>query len=121
MAQPAEPIPPPLPEPNTASALEEVRDRGTKEAFDPRLRVGWKVCEAALEFGVRIRPIGRRIYLFKYRSPDGRQRKRLFGNRVPCAARLAPSGPLRVIVAAFGTAVHRPRARHYPSGPSRAL
>lgn len=31
-------------------------------------------------FGVRVRPSGKRVYIYKYRSPDGRQRKYTIGN-----------------------------------------
>lgn len=38
--------------------IELVRDRGTKTAFDPAERVAWRVCDAAMERGLRIRPLG---------------------------------------------------------------
>jgi adenosylmethionine-8-amino-7-oxononanoate aminotransferase len=40
------------------AGIEFVRDRSTKEPFDPRERMGWRVCEAALRHGLRIRPLG---------------------------------------------------------------
>lgn len=38
--------------------IELVRDRATKEASDARERVGARVCDAAMERGLRIRPLG---------------------------------------------------------------
>jgi len=38
--------------------VELVKDRATKEAFDVKERVAWRVCQAALEHELRIRPLG---------------------------------------------------------------
>ncbi len=38
--------------------IELVKDRATKEAFDVKERVAWRVCEAAMQRGLRIRPLG---------------------------------------------------------------
>jgi adenosylmethionine-8-amino-7-oxononanoate aminotransferase len=38
--------------------IELVKDRATKEAFDVKERVAWRVCEAAMGHGLRIRPLG---------------------------------------------------------------
>lgn len=38
--------------------IELVRDRATKDAFDVRDRAGWNVCRAAMDLGLRIRPLG---------------------------------------------------------------
>lgn len=43
--------------------IELVRDRGTKEPFDPRERVGWRVILEARKKGVIIRPLGDVIVL----------------------------------------------------------
>ena len=38
--------------------IELVKDRATKEPFDVKDRVAWRVCEAAMARGLRIRPLG---------------------------------------------------------------
>jgi adenosylmethionine-8-amino-7-oxononanoate aminotransferase len=38
--------------------IELVKDRATKEAFDVKDRVAWRVCQAAMDHGLRIRPLG---------------------------------------------------------------
>jgi len=38
--------------------IELVKDRATKEAFDVKQRIAWRVCDAAMERGLRIRPLG---------------------------------------------------------------
>jgi adenosylmethionine---8-amino-7-oxononanoate aminotransferase len=38
--------------------IELVRDRATKQAFDVKERIAWRVCEAALDHELRIRPLG---------------------------------------------------------------
>jgi adenosylmethionine---8-amino-7-oxononanoate aminotransferase len=43
--------------------IEVVRDRRTREAFDPELQVGNAVCAAARERGVLIRPLGDTVIL----------------------------------------------------------
>ena len=40
------------------AGIELVKDRATKEAFDVKSRVAWRVCEAAMGHGLRIRPLG---------------------------------------------------------------
>jgi adenosylmethionine-8-amino-7-oxononanoate aminotransferase len=40
------------------AGIELVKDRATKEAFDVRERIAWRVCEAAMGHGLRIRPLG---------------------------------------------------------------
>ncbi len=47
-----------------AAAFELVRNRQTKEPFDPDLRVGWQVYLQGLENGLILRPLGDVIYLF---------------------------------------------------------
>jgi adenosylmethionine---8-amino-7-oxononanoate aminotransferase len=62
--------------------VELVRDRETKESFDPRSRVGWRVCEAALESGVRIRPLGDVLVLMPPLGiEDGQLRRLVLGVR----------------------------------------
>jgi adenosylmethionine-8-amino-7-oxononanoate aminotransferase len=38
--------------------IELVKDRATKEAFDVKERIAWRVCQAALDHELRIRPLG---------------------------------------------------------------
>jgi adenosylmethionine-8-amino-7-oxononanoate aminotransferase len=40
------------------AGIELVKDRATKEPFDVKERVAWRVCEAAMGHGLRIRPLG---------------------------------------------------------------
>lgn len=54
------------------AGIEIVKDRATKEAFDPKLRVGWRICRAAQDRGVRIRPLGDVVVLMPPLAIDGR-------------------------------------------------
>ncbi|MCE9637602.1 MAG: adenosylmethionine--8-amino-7-oxononanoate transaminase [Planctomycetes bacterium] len=45
------------------TGIELVRNRATKAPFDARDRIGWRVCAAAMERGLRIRPLGDVIVL----------------------------------------------------------
>ncbi len=54
------------------AGIEIVKDRATKEAFDPKLRVGWRICGAAQDRGVRIRPLGDVVVLMPPLAIDGR-------------------------------------------------
>ena len=44
------------------NALEIVKDKATKERFDPKLRLGYKIYQRALELGLLLRPIGDTLY-----------------------------------------------------------
>lgn len=44
------------------NAIELVRDKKTKEAFDSNLRIGYKIYKKALKKGVLLRPLGNVIY-----------------------------------------------------------
>jgi len=45
-------------------AFELVKDKKTKEPFDPKLRTGWKIYNEGLKKGLIIRPLGDIIYVF---------------------------------------------------------
>ena len=47
-----------------AAAFELVRDKNTKEPFDPDMRIGWQVYLQGLENGLILRPLGDVTYLF---------------------------------------------------------
>jgi adenosylmethionine-8-amino-7-oxononanoate aminotransferase len=44
------------------NAIELVRDRTEKSAFDPELRIGWHIFRKAMELGLVLRPMGDIIY-----------------------------------------------------------
>lgn len=50
--------------------IELVRDRASKEPFDPRTRAAWSVCREALARGLRIRPLGDVLVLMPPLSLD---------------------------------------------------
>lgn len=45
------------------AGIELVKDRKTREPYPPSERIGWKVCEKALEHGALIRPLGNVVVL----------------------------------------------------------
>ena len=44
------------------NAIELVKNKSTKEAFDPKLRTGYQIYKKALKKGVLLRPLGDVIY-----------------------------------------------------------
>ncbi len=44
------------------NAIELVKDKKTKESFDPKLRLGYQIYKKALQFGLILRPLGEVIY-----------------------------------------------------------
>ena len=44
------------------NAIELVKDKKTKESFDPKLRVGYQIYKKALNLGLILRPLGDVIY-----------------------------------------------------------
>ena len=44
------------------NAIELVKDRGTKEAFDSKQRTGYQIYKAALDRGLLLRPLGDVLY-----------------------------------------------------------
>ena len=44
------------------NAIELVKDKNTKEAFESNLRIGYQIYKKALQKGVLLRPLGNVIY-----------------------------------------------------------
>lgn len=44
------------------NAIELVRNRKTKEGFDPELRIGYQIYKRALQYGLILRPLGNVLY-----------------------------------------------------------
>ena len=44
------------------NAIELVKDKKTKESFDPKLRIGYQIYKKALNLGLILRPLGDVIY-----------------------------------------------------------